>query len=310
MLLDWMRSLRDTSPLISIHCLAAEDGPLLAACRASDISCDVLPFPRGIRSFGSELAQGRARSYPRRAVSQLRRYLDWGNAALASLRYRSALRRYLMQLRPDVIHSNGVKMHFLGALAKPRSSLLIWHLHEYLEKRGVVGVLLRSVVSRCSMLIAVSNSIAADARRVLSQKPLLTVIHNAVDLDVFTPGGVGRDLSELSGLPQAPANAMRVGLIATFAHWKGHEVFLKAAATLKGNYRFYVIGGPIYATGGSQFDLDTLRARARDLGIAKDVGFTGFIADVPAAMRSLDIVVHACTEPEPFGLVILQALAC
>ena len=27
-------------------------------------------------------------------------------------------------------------------------------------------------------------------------------------------------------------------------------------------------------------------------------------------MRALDIVVHASTEPEPFGLVIVQAMAC
>src|SRR5262249_7810472 len=39
-------------------------------------------------------------------------------------------------------------------------------------------------------------------------------------------------------------------------------------------------------------------------------GFTGFVEDVPAAMRGLDVVVHASTEPEPFGLVIVQAMAC
>jgi glycosyltransferase involved in cell wall biosynthesis len=27
-------------------------------------------------------------------------------------------------------------------------------------------------------------------------------------------------------------------------------------------------------------------------------------------MRSLDIVVHASTEPEPFGMVIIEAMAC
>ena len=45
-------------------------------------------------------------------------------------------------------------------------------------------------------------------------------------------------------------------------------------------------------------------------GCADRVGFTGFVEDVPAAMRGLDVVVHASTEPEPFGLVILQAMAC
>jgi glycosyltransferase involved in cell wall biosynthesis len=40
------------------------------------------------------------------------------------------------------------------------------------------------------------------------------------------------------------------------------------------------------------------------------VGFTGFVAEPDAAMRALDIVVHASTQPEPFGLVIAESMAC
>jgi glycosyltransferase involved in cell wall biosynthesis len=39
------------------------------------------------------------------------------------------------------------------------------------------------------------------------------------------------------------------------------------------------------------------------------VGFTGHVADVPAALRALDIVVHASTNLEPFGMVIAEAMA-
>jgi len=39
------------------------------------------------------------------------------------------------------------------------------------------------------------------------------------------------------------------------------------------------------------------------------VGLTGFV-DAAPAMRALDVVVHASTEPEPFGLVIAEAMAC
>jgi glycosyltransferase involved in cell wall biosynthesis len=37
---------------------------------------------------------------------------------------------------------------------------------------------------------------------------------------------------------------------------------------------------------------------------------TGFLDDMPAAYRALDVVVHASTRPEPFGLVITEAMAC
>jgi glycosyltransferase involved in cell wall biosynthesis len=49
---------------------------------------------------------------------------------------------------------------------------------------------------------------------------------------------------------------------------------------------------------------------AQDLGIADRVGFTGFVAQPASAMRALDIVVHASTQPEPFGLVIIEGMAC
>jgi glycosyltransferase involved in cell wall biosynthesis len=40
------------------------------------------------------------------------------------------------------------------------------------------------------------------------------------------------------------------------------------------------------------------------------MGFTGFVPDTSAAMRTLDIVVHASTKPEPFGMVIIEGMAC
>jgi len=49
---------------------------------------------------------------------------------------------------------------------------------------------------------------------------------------------------------------------------------------------------------------------AASLGVQDRVGFTGFLPQPAAAMRALDVIVHASTEPEPFGLVIAQGLAC
>jgi glycosyltransferase involved in cell wall biosynthesis len=82
-------------------------------------------------------------------------------------------------------------------------------------------------------------------------------------------------------------------------------------ASLPGSLRFrgYIIGGPVYDTSGSQHGIEDLRAIAERVG-AHNVGFTGYIAETAGAMRSLDIVVHASTSPEPFGLVIAEAMAC
>ena len=50
-----------------------------------------------------------------------------------------------------------------------------------------------------------------------------------------------------------------------------------------------------------------LRQQAAALG--NRVEFTGFQNDVPAILRTLDILVHASITPEPFGQVVIEGMA-
>jgi glycosyltransferase involved in cell wall biosynthesis len=218
----------------------------------------------------------------------------------------------LRRLRPDVVHTNGGKMHVLGTWAAPRGVPGVWHVHDYVGARPVMRRLLRVHARRCAVAIAASASVAEDLRAVCGARLPIHVVHNAIDLARFDARGPVADLDALAAMPAADAGTVRVGLVATLAWWKGHETFLRALALLPHDVpvRGYVVGGPIYDTDGSQCSLDALRARARELGIADRVGFTGFVDDPAAAMRALDVVVHASTRPEPFGLVIAEAMAC
>src|SRR4029453_3164282 len=137
-------------------------------------------------------------------------------------------------------------------------------------------------------------------------------VWNAVDLGRFSPDGPRLDLDTLAKLPPPGKTLVRVGLVATFARWKGHETFLEALSLVPATIpiRGYIVGGPIYETSGSQVAIADLRERAESLGLGSRVGFQGFVADASSAIRSLDIVVHASTDPEPFGLVIAEAMAC
>ena len=46
----------------------------------------------------------------------------------------------------------------------------------------------------------------------------------------LAPGpGAGPWLDQLAGLPLSGAEPVRVGLVATFARWKGHDTFVQAA---------------------------------------------------------------------------------
>jgi glycosyltransferase involved in cell wall biosynthesis len=226
--------------------------------------------------------------------------------------YLRALRNLLRSLEPSIIHSNGFKMHILAIWAKPSGVPLVWHIHDYVASRPVMRILMRIHSRGCSAVIANSDSVARDLRGVCGQKLRTHKLWNAVDLAEFSPEGSQLDLDQLSGLSAPEQPVLRVGLVGTFARWKGHDIFLRSLAMLPAEIpvRGYIVGGPLYQTDGSQWRLEDLRQMANKLGLAGRIGFTGFVSRPAEAMRALDIVVHASTEPEPFGLVIVEAMAC
>jgi hypothetical protein len=60
-----------------------------------------------------------------------------------------------------------------------------------------------------------------------------------------------------------------VGLVATYAKWKGHETFLEAVSRLGPAVpvRAYVVGGPAYQVSASQWTRADLNRRASELGL-------------------------------------------
>ena len=175
-----------------------------------------------------------------------------------------------------------------------------------------MATLLKVFRKRCSLGVVNSNSVGRDLKAVCGDAFPIQTVYNGVDTNAFSPCGDRLDLDSLSGLSPAEPGTIRVGLLGTLARWKGHETFLTALSLLAPEIpvRGYVIGDALYQTDGSQTSLAELRDIAQRLGISSRVGFTGFVPEPASAMRALDIVVHASTQPEPFGLVIVEAMAC
>ena len=128
-----------------------------------------------------------------------------------------------------------------------------------------------------------------------------------------TPGpGDGAWLDAPPGCPRRPRGRSASAWSRPSPAGRGTSVFLDAVARVPADLpaRFYVVGGPIYRSAGSQVSLDELKAQAARLGLGDRVGFAGHQADPAAALRALDVVVHASTRPEPFGRVIVEGMAC
>lgn len=302
-LLELLRGLRRLAPGWRLDLVVPREGPLAAHARAAGADVHVLPLPPRLARVGETFAGGAAQFVERCASLVM--------AAGSVGPYSRRLARLLRELAPDVVHTNGFKLHVLAAHVIAPPCALVWHVHEYVGGRPVSRALLRRYASRCAGLVTNSDSVSRDVMATLGAGLPVTRIYNAVDAREFSPDGDALDLDALAGLPAADAGTVRVGLIATYGRWKGHATFLDAVHRVSASrpWRAYIIGGALYDTSGSQYSRAELEQLIASNGLTGRVGLTGFVDRPAAAMRGLDVVVHASTHPEPFGLVIAEGLA-
>ena len=137
------------------------------------------------------------------------------------------------------------------------------------------------------------------------------MIYNAVDLKRFSPRGAVADLDASPACTGARGDRpCRPDRNIQPVEGPRHVSAGRGGAARFGAHPAYIVGGALYDTDGSQYSAIELRRLAATYGLADRVGFTGFIESADRAMRALDVVVHASTSPEPFGLVIAEAMAC
>ncbi|QOV90622.1 glycosyltransferase family 4 protein [Humisphaera borealis] len=315
-LISWMKAVTEAFPQAEIVLIVPALGPLADRARAGGVRVEVLPIPDAIAELGDSTARGGRLSALAGLLSRVLIALP------AAWKYAFQFRAILAKMAPDIIHSNGIKSHlalWLASTGRGRSGSdgppIFWHIHDFIGQRPLVAKALGIMAWGVRAAVAVSEAVASDARAVAPQLPI-RVIHNVVDLNRFSPGPVdGNWLDQQAGFPPAIPGTIRVVLVATYARWKGQDVFLKAAAKVLQQSQsfpiwFYIVGGPIYKTAGSQFSRDELQSLATQLGVHASVGFVAYQNRTNDVYRSADIVVHASTLPEPFGLTIVESMAC
>ncbi len=226
-LLSLLTELRSCQPPVATQVLTLGEGPLNVALADCGIAASVVPLPGSLERLGDSqvsLGNGLGRKVLLLAQALL------GLPGLAQVVRR--LRRTVRSCRPDLIHSNGIKTHLLARLAGIDTIPTLWHVHDFYGSRALAARLLRWASGRMQGAIAISQTVADDFRRVVPGRPV-AVIPNAIDVERFRPRllNPGR-LDQLAGLPSAPPGTSRIGMVATYARWKGHDVFLQAAAEL------------------------------------------------------------------------------
>src|SRR5882672_1261553 len=126
-LLNLIRSLQPIDAALNLSLIAGADGPLLQEARSAGVECQVLELPQEIRSFGDFSLT--------RAGPGTRVRIAWkaGSAAAAAIGYSARLRGALARLRPDIVHSNGIKFHALSGMKCVSRAPTLWHVHDFVS---------------------------------------------------------------------------------------------------------------------------------------------------------------------------------
>ena len=257
----------------------------------------------------------------------------------AAWSHRRALHRVWHERTPAAVVTLDLKTHLLAVGAIPSASSLIWWMHDDPSIRPLTTPLLRRAVSLASRhpggfgVVTCSHFVARQVQRALNPPahvPILPIV-NPIDLERLLGEGRHSPSNHTSSWGASSARTagrevggdggsgarVRIGLVATYARWKGHEVFLKALAALPSRVvervEGVVVGGPIYRNPQSQWSRGELEQLADQLGLGQpgrpSVRFRGHIDNPAKVFDDLDVVVHASTRPEPFGRVVAEALA-
>ena len=165
-----------------------------------------------------------------------------------------------------------------------------------------------AVMARGEIVIAASRFIAGLVIERHGIDPgKLRVIPRGVDRTIFDPDAIAPDrLARLVRDWHLPDGAPTVVLPGRLTGWKGQTVLLDAIARMPRRDVVCVLVGS--DQGRHRYASELLR-QAQKLGIGDRVRLVGECDDMPAALMLSDVVVHASTQPEAFGRVVIEAQA-
>ncbi len=219
------------------------------------------------------------------------------------------LRSLIRAWKPDVVHTHLYHANVAGRIAAAGLAPVFTTLHNpdygfedpgtvrFRAKKWLDGTTGRRLTSR---IIAVSAHVRRDFERELGFRNV-DLLHNFVDVGDFTgPLGVDerRKRRAALGLPVDGLLFLHVGRL---HRQKGQDLLLEALASLPDHPGWTAV---LVGAG----DPRHLRDRARSLGVAGRVRWTGVVADVRPYYAAADVFAFP-SRYEAFGIALVEAMA-
>ncbi len=201
----------------------------------------------------------------------------------------------------SLIHSHGDQACYVGAqVAKDLGLPHISTVHttsDGQKKKGFFSIGPDKILSMAEHLIAVSEVVKKSVENINSN---VNLIYNGIEAERFAETLDSEHLFRELGLEKGSA---LVGTITSLVPERGTEYLIEAAKSLIGfrpDMHLIIVGdGP---------ELEVLKKKAANMGLAKNTHFLGFRRDVAHILKSLDVVVIPNTSPG-LPVILLEALA-
>jgi len=242
------------------------------------------------------------RKIPGKYLRKVITYILSGVRSLVNLPYALALVKVILQEKIDLIHVNN-GMDNIG----PILISILLRRRFVVHSHGIeaMGTLERLVVNKVPKFIVISKFIKEELIASNFPEHRIVVVPNPVN-----PRDVG--LCEINTLLEKyniHESELIFGIVGRIVRWKGHVEFLEAAKLVLQalpNTKALIVGD---TSDGDDKYTECIKNSIDELGIKNRVIFTGYVSDVSAFYKTMDVCVHCSIEPEPFGLVITEAMS-
>jgi len=210
---------------------------------------------------------------------------------------------YLKKQKIDIVHLNNSlnSNHDWMAAAKLTGTKIISH------ERGINNKLSRTgkyLGNKLDLMICMSKAIKHPLVRQGLKEKKIVVIYDGID---FSSIKIIKDLQNIRTLYSLGNGDPVIGVVGNIKEWKGQETVVRATGLLKRTWpsiKCLFVGGTV---DGDPYK-EKLDQIIEELKINENIVFTGFQHNPVDFVNAMDVVVHSSIEPEPFGMVNLEAM--
>jgi glycosyltransferase involved in cell wall biosynthesis len=212
---------------------------------------------------------------------------------------------YLKRNRVDLVHLNNSVLRSHNWML----AAMLLNIKCVSHERGInshFSTLARFFIRRLDAVICISNAVRKNMENQGLNSQNLVTIYNGLDPKRVV---VTKSRAEIRREFNLSKNTPVIGIVGNIKCWKGQDTVVLATKEIKKrfpNIKCLIVGDT--AKSDRPF-LEELNAIVSKCNLEKDIIFTGYRENVPDYMNAMDIVIHASTQGEPFGRVLLEAMA-